>query len=301
MKKDFLKEEVICGHLVTSELKKIWAIEIDCLSELQRICKKHNIRYFASGGTLLGAVRHKGFIPWDDDIDVVMFADDYYKFCEVAPLELQSPFFFQDFNTEPGFGPSKARIRNSNTTGCTQFDYEIADENYNCGCFIDIFPMFGVENSKWRLIIQKINMRFWITPITGFEMWKKSKRQGKLKWYMIPFILCWKFFSIFTSHKRLCQHFLNTCGKAKSYEKVGLLPFSGFNPKWICKKEWYNESIILPFEYTEINCPKGYDLALKQQFGDYSVFVKGTAVHTMILCDPDIPYKIKLKEFFSNK
>ena len=301
MNDNFYKEETICGHLVTSKMKRLWAVELGCLAELQRICRKHDIKYYASGGTLLGAIRHKGFIPWDDDIDVVMFADDYFRFCKIAPVELSHPFFFQDFNTESSFGPSKARIRNSNTTGCTKYDYEIADESYNCGCFIDIFPMFGVEDSPWRFFLQKALMRFWILPISGYEMWKKSKRQGKSKWYMLPFILIWELFRMFTSHKRLCQRFLNVCARAKHYDEVAMLPFSSFNKRWIWRKEWYKDSIIIPFEHLEISCPKDYDPILRQMFGDYTVYRKGTAAHTMTLWDPDVSYKIKMKEFISSQ
>ena len=290
----FYKEEVRCGHTVTSQMKRLWAVEMGCLTELKRICEKHGIRYFVSGGTLLGAIRHKGFIPWDDDVDVVMMADDYYRFCEIAPKELKHPYFFQDFNTESGFGPSKARIRNSETTGCTKFDYEIADENYNCGCFIDIFPMFGVEKGIFRLFRQKLLMRFRILPITGYEMWKKSQRQGKLRWYMLPFILCWWIASLLTDHKGLCRRYIKACGIANHYDEVGLLPFSGFNRKWIWKKEWYKDIVNMPFEYTDISCPSEYDLILRQQFGDYSVFVKADSNHTMMLWDPDTPYKDKM-------
>ena len=300
MEKSFFEEETISGHFVSTKMKKLWAIELGCLSELQRICKKHNISYYASGGTLLGAVRHKGFIPWDDDIDVVMFADDYYRFCKVAPRELNEPYFFQDFNTEPGFGPSKARIRNSDTTGCTKFDFEFADGKYNCGCFIDIFPMFGVEKSFGRLFVQKLLRRFWIIPIAGYEMLTKSKRQGKLNWKMLPFIVCWKIFSLFADHKSLCRHLLHACERAKNYEEVGLLPFSGFNRKWIWQKEWYADIVNLPFENTEISCPKDYDKILHQQFGDYSIFQKGTAVHTMVLWDPDKDFRVVMSEQLKN-
>ncbi len=71
----FLDEEVRCDYTITHEMKKIWAVELDLLEKLLNVCKKHGIKIFASGGTLLGAIRHKGMIPWDDDIDMMMFRE----------------------------------------------------------------------------------------------------------------------------------------------------------------------------------------------------------------------------------
>ena len=82
---DFLKEEYRNGYLITEKMKKVWAVELDLLSELDRVCKKYNIKYYAAFGTLLGAIRDKGFIPWDDDIDVWLLRDEYERLKQVAP------------------------------------------------------------------------------------------------------------------------------------------------------------------------------------------------------------------------
>ena len=90
----FLKEEERDGFLVTSEVKELWAVLLDILMQIDAICKNNGIEYFLCGGTLLGAVRHKGFIPWDDDLDIMMKRNDYNRFCEIAPFALQQPYFF---------------------------------------------------------------------------------------------------------------------------------------------------------------------------------------------------------------
>lgn len=95
--KDLYKDEIRCNFLVTSARKKIWQVDMYLLREVDRICRKHDITYFADYGTLLGAVRHKGFIPWDDDIDLVMLRPDYEKFKLVAQHELDAPIFFSEY------------------------------------------------------------------------------------------------------------------------------------------------------------------------------------------------------------
>ena len=88
------RDEMRSGFLVTSHRKKLWNVQIGIVNEFARICKKHNLRWFAHGGTLLGSVRHKGFVPWDDDMDVALFRPDYEKFRQIVVDEIRAPYFF---------------------------------------------------------------------------------------------------------------------------------------------------------------------------------------------------------------
>lgn len=291
----FFQAEKICGHLVTTETKRLWAVQLGCLQELKRICEKYGIRYFASGGTLLGAIRHHGYIPWDDDIDVMMLYADYKRFCDVAPKEIKHPYFFQNFQTEPGFGPALSRIRNSETTGCTSYDYAVADGHYNCGIFIDIFPLFGIEDRRIPYLVQKTRITFWRFAITGYETIRKVKSKGwSFRRRMSPYVWWWALVNIFTNHQGVFQRFLNACSSARSFSKVALLSFTGYNPKLTWNKEWFDELITMPFEFTDIVCPKAYDPILRTQYGNYMKYVKGGQIHTMVLFDPNTSFKEKI-------
>ena len=135
----FLEEEVRCDYTVSKEMKKVWAVELDLLSEFQRVCKLHDLKYSVCGGTLLGAIRHKGFIPWDDDIDVMMMRDEYEKLCKLAD-EFKHPYFFQTEETDPGSLRGHAQLRNSETTGILKRELKFK-RPFNQGVFIDIFPL----------------------------------------------------------------------------------------------------------------------------------------------------------------
>ena len=123
------------------QLRRCQLKQLGMLQEIDRICRKHNIGYWLDGGTLLGAVRHGGFIPWDDDIDSAMREEDLQRFVEVAPQELPDTLFLQSRETEPGYPSPVAKVRDKNSFYVEPSDDMAAD--YQKGLFIDIFPMIN--------------------------------------------------------------------------------------------------------------------------------------------------------------
>lgn len=97
------EDEVRDGFYVPSMIKRAWATELDVLDEVDRICRKYNITYYAEWGTLLGAIRHAGYVPWDDDLDIGMRREDYVKFCKVAPGEFVEGYQIINFRTNKDF------------------------------------------------------------------------------------------------------------------------------------------------------------------------------------------------------
>ena len=101
----FLAPEDRDGYHIVEKQKKIWAVELDLLKEFFRVCRKYDIKAHVCLGTLLGAVRHKGFIPWDDDVDVWMTRAEFRRFESVAAREFSHPYFFQTLKTDPNTAP----------------------------------------------------------------------------------------------------------------------------------------------------------------------------------------------------
>jgi lipopolysaccharide cholinephosphotransferase len=134
------------SNISQNTLRKAQLIILDMLIEFDAICKKHNLSYWLDSGTLLGAVRYQGFIPWDDDIDLSMPVEDYKKFKDIASSELSDSIFFQTKESDKNFKFDYIKLR-SNKADIVEFHEKDRDIQYHQGVFVDIFPMLSIDNT----------------------------------------------------------------------------------------------------------------------------------------------------------
>lgn len=154
-------------------LKEIQNCELEILKTVADICDKHGIKYYLAFGTLLGAVRHKGFIPWDDDVDILMQYNDLVKFKKICKKELPDKYFFQDFETDPGFSFMFTKIR-ANNTYMPQFGEKSKSITYHQGVWIDIFPLIDYgSNEQQTLKIVKYLFKLQYTLVRRINIKKK--------------------------------------------------------------------------------------------------------------------------------
>lgn len=273
--------------------RKIWVVELDLLEKFKDICKKYNLNYCASSGTLLGAVRHKGFIPWDDDIDLFLPWDDYKRFLVVAPRECKYPYFFQSFLTEEDGEASASRLRRSDTTGFTRWEYENVGSDYNRGIFIDIFPLFKVPDLDTEKRIQKETIMFFWKCIRGHDAWKQIQRgrtPNSLYTDYIPYYECVR---QSLDIKDLKWAYLNSCASWEycKTKEVGATSSRVHLPSLMWDSELYREYIELPFENTTIRCPAEYDKILEKQYGNWKIPIENGSRHEMVVIDTDTPWR----------
>ena len=284
----FLQEETICDFFVDSTRKKIWAIELDILIEFDRICKKHGLKYFLMCGTLLGAIRHKGFIPWDDDIDVAMPRDDFNKLNTLQD-EFKHPFFLQTPLTDKEFAGSHTCIRNTNTSAISPI---IRFQKMNHGLFIDVFALdhFVPEGAEERFAeINQLNIENGtFMRLTNPEL--NEKNRERVKNYHRDHIADYK------KIHEIASKFNN-----QETEKLAILTWTAEPLEqnvWDAKD--FDESEDVEFEGYRFPAPAGYRNILTQLFGNYMEFPpveKRGAQHSQYVLDPDTPYAEFLRTF----
>lgn len=278
------QETFIFEDTYQGKLGEVHNILLAYLLEIDRICAKHNIKYFLAGGTLLGAIRHNGFIPWDDDADVMMLREDYDKFIKVVQSELPLNLFLQLPSTESLNHQVFAKIRINNTLFATQFTSKFL--NMHNGIFVDILSQ---DKTGSRKLSQK--MHIYITLLTRsmvFNKWGNTeiKTGGRFPFMckllnIIKNILPMTFLE-FIQNKIILLHKNNKKSKYL-YDGMGRNLRRGAFPE-----EWLDEVIYVDFEGKRFPVPKEYDKYLTYLYGDYMQMIpvsERRVSHSIVLMD----------------
>lgn len=246
--------------LSAKQLRNLQLIELEMLIEVDRICRMFNIKYNIIGGTLLGAVRHGGFIPWDDDADLVMFREEYEKFREACKTELdKSRFYFQDMDVTEGYRWGYGKIRRKDTIFMRAHQEHMP---YEQGVFIDIMPLDNVPDSYIGRKIIDVHC-YCLRKILWSSVGKFTAKSFLIRsWFTLLNILPMSLV------KKYVHIYINSCRHIKSNEvRISFMP----NPRSdACyHRRWFESNPIMEFEGINLCGIEDYDGFLKWEFGDY--------------------------------
>lgn len=234
---------------------------LDIALEFKRICDKHGLDYFLIGGTLLGAVRHHGFIPWDDDMDVGMSRKDYEKFLKVAPKELGSQFFLQTYCTDKAFAHGFAKIRLNGTILLE--DYAEHSKQHN-GIFLDVFPYDNMPENNFMLKSQYL--KFKVLKWAAMGKTDYDFKESKKKYF--SFAMSKALF--FLSKKQCIDKMIKVCTKYQGRKTENIINwFGAYKYSEYMDAKCARDLILMDFEGYEFKVPAAYQNLLHNMYGDY--------------------------------
>lgn len=247
---------------MSDEIRAIQLIQLDLAKRIHDICEHNNLKYIMIGGTLLGAVRHNGFIPWDDDLDIALPRKDYDKLISIIKEEPIGGCFLQNFDTDRHFPQPFSKLRKNGTTFLERYCQNV---DMHHGVFIDIFPLDTTNNptSKWLFVKEGIakEIVFSIWKCEGCHMerhgWKKIEYAVSRGLSILPKK------TLVTIYDSLTNRNIEQ-DKYYVHHSVGYIKKQAY-----FSKTDIEERVLLPFEDTQFYAPKTWDLSLKKLFCDY--------------------------------
>lgn len=236
------------------------------LKEIIRICDELDIKYYLAFGSLIGAIRHQGFIPWDDDLDIMMLRPDYDIFCEycLRHSDLIQPFKLICRENEKRYPYNIARFNDMR--------YKAIYENmqdYDSGMFIDVYPLDGVKKLTDSEIENLNRKRDFLMKMVLWSVDDHYEPSKHNKWYRSII----KYFIRKYAKCRGSDYFLNKMNNLRflyPYNECDYVAEMVWDIQTVpCKKEWFGEGAFVKFEEIMVRAPKDFDSFLKKYYGDY--------------------------------
>lgn len=270
---------------MNEKMAEVKRVELEILQEFMRVCDILNLRWYAGYGTTLGAIRHKGFIPWDDDVDVVMPRKDYEVFCKEAQEIFSKNYFVQTIETEEEYYQPFAKIRRSDTTF---WEKGTANDHINHGIYMDVFPLDGYP-TNW--ISEKM---FMLKRIAYDNFLYQEGRCEELHGYRKIIAICYRIFKGTLTRKEAAIKKEKMVSKIP-YDKGKLVScMVADTPKAeAVPVAVYGKGREVAFENVNIRVPAEYEIYLEKLYGDYMQFPpveKRVPLHTCIVIDTEKSY-----------
>ncbi len=316
--KSYFEDEVRDGFFVPAEIKQAWAAELEVLSEVDKVCKKYNIQYFADWGTLLAAVRHEGFIPWDDDLDIVMKRDDYNRFMRIAQTELPDGFSAYNFRNHDDFWLFLGRVVGKQRI-CFEQEHLDRFHQFPYIAGIDIFVLDYVsrdekaERERNKLAMRTIALADMIGEGKINPAMKEQELQKLERECSIDITRGLPDVELRRELYGVVEHIFSRFTDDESDMLSQLFPFGMKETRFRFPKECYAQAIELPYENIRIPVPIQYCKMLKDKYGDYMKLVRNAGGHDypffeaqkkqlQAVLDFDIPeYKFSSEQFSCEK
>ncbi len=251
-----------------TSLEKLQKIDLDIAKEFASICDHYGLTYYMLGGTMLGAIRHKGFIPWDDDMDFAMFRSDYEKFLSIAPRVLSPNLKLVTFKNTPNHQYYCSRIVDTDTK---IQDERIENENGNTYASIDVFPIDGTPNAALlrRIYYFRVLFHRALMSMCYKDMIDRKRKRGSVEKGLIFILGKLPIDKFTTAHKEMFKiDRIMRKQKVDGSKYIGNL-MGAYRTKEVVPAWFYGKGRMYPFEDTEFRGLNMYDEYLKWQYGDY--------------------------------